>query len=107
MDPVTILIWAAVWAGVSAGIYVTVYFLNLTFYILADWFRKLASSMTGNDVGFTVRQAMNNGTCTYVQGIFDTNRENVKNARVINTSGVDSEVNRYHDYGRKEVAIYT
>lgn len=107
MDPLSILIWTAVWAGVSACIYVTVYFANLTFQIIAGWFQQFAYLMGAYDVGFTVRKAMANGEVVYVQGMFDTSNDKVKQARVINTSSVDSEVQRFHDYGRKEVAIYT
>lgn len=107
MDPLSILIFTVVWAGVSAGIYAIVYFANLTFQIIASWFQKFAYLMGAYDVGFTVRKAMASGEVVYVQGMFNTSNDKVKEARVINYSNVDSEVQRFHDYGRKEVAIYT
>ena len=107
MDPLSLLIWTAVWAGVSAGVYVIVYFANLTFQIIAGWFQQFAYLMGAYDVGFTVRRAMADGNAVYVQGMFNTSNDKVKQARVIKASTVDSEVQRFHDHGRKEVAIYT
>jgi hypothetical protein len=107
MDPLSILILTVIWAGVSAGIYAIVYFANLTFQIIAGWFKQFAYLMGEYDVGFTVRKAMADGNVVYVQGIFNTSNDKVKEARVIKPSSVDSEVERLHNYGRKEVAIYT
>lgn len=112
---ITLLIWAAVWAGVSACLYVTVYFLNLTFQILVDWFRTFAYLMVENDrrairnrgkIGFTVQKSIESGDCNIVQGIFDQKEGEFYDARVIKAGSVDEKIKEAHGYGRKEVALW-
>lgn len=107
MDPVTILTWAAVWAALSFTTYITVTFILLTLDEVVNWFRKNAYLMVGNDIAFTVQRAIANKECNVIQGVFSQNTGQIKEARVINASNVDSGILRAHDYGRKEVAIYT
>ena len=116
MEPLSLLIWAAVWAGVSACLYVTVYFLNLTFQILVDWFRTFAYLMVENDrrairnrdkICFTkMQEDIENGDYNVVQGIFDQKEGEVYDARVIKAGSVDNKIKEAHSYGRKEVALW-
>ena len=118
MEPLSLLIWAAVWAGVSACLYVTVYFLNLTFQILVDWFRTFAYLMVENDrraignrknIGFSVMDLQNsiaNRDYNVVQGIYDQKAGEVYDARVIKAGSVDEKIKEAHGYGRKEVALW-
>jgi hypothetical protein len=134
MEPLSLLIWAAVWAGVSACLYVTVYFLNLTFQILVDWFRTFAYLMVENDrrairdrdkiffsatqlkkaianddfnvvhLNFNSLQAK--GEFNVIQGIFDQKAGEIYDARVIKAGSVDEKIKEAHSYGRKEVALW-
>lgn len=115
MEPLTLLIWAAVWAGVSACLYVTVYFLNLTFQILVNWFRTFAYLMVENDrrairnrekIGFTLQKSIANEDFNFVQGIFDQKAGEVYDTRVIKAGSVDEKIKEAHSYGRKEVALW-
>lgn len=115
MEPLTLLLWAAVWAGVSAGIYVTVYFANLTFEIIIGWFKKFAYLLVENDrramenreyVAFTLKTAMQNKDYNVVQGIFDNKNQKVHDARIIKASSVDMTIKQAHSYGLKEVAFW-
>ncbi|KPQ39237.1 MAG: hypothetical protein HLUCCO16_08905 [Phormidium sp. OSCR] len=107
MDPVTILTWAAVWAAVSIAGYVTITFILLSLDEIVNWFRKNAYVVAGNDLGFTVQRAIASGECNVIQGVFSQDSGQIKKHRVIKASNVDSDLLQAHDYGRKEVAIYT
>jgi len=116
MEPLTLLIWAAVWAGVSACLYVTVYFLNLTFQILVDWFRTFAYLMVENDrrairnrdkIFFTVQEDIENEDYNIVQGVLDQKAGEIYDARVIKAGYVDEKIKEVHSYGRKKVALWT
>ncbi|MFB2918025.1 hypothetical protein [Aerosakkonema funiforme] len=126
MDPLSILTWAVVWAAVSASIYTVVYFANLTFEIIYNWFRGFAYLLIANDtrplanregVGFT---AINSNTLTnkikdaiqnpkdinIVQGVFDNRTGKIIGSRVMNASSLDPTIKEAHNYGRKEIAFY-
>jgi len=116
MDPLTLSILVAAWAGVAAYLYVTVYFLDLTFKILANWFRTFARLMVKNDhrpikdrdkIGFTVQKAIESGDCNIVQGIFDQKAGEVYDARVIKAGSVDENIKEAHSDGKKEVVLWT
>lgn len=105
MDPLSILIWTAVWAAVSAGIYVTVSFANLTLKILAEWFRRFAYLIVQNDrrslrdrecLAFTVKQALSSGEYKIAQGIFNNQTETIEDARVVNASSLDWNIQSEH-----------
>lgn len=117
MEPLTMLIWAAVWAGVAAGIYTVVYFADLTAQIVLRWFRNFAYLLVENDrrsfqnreyVAFTVQQAMASGDYNVVEGIFDNKNKKLydESVRVMKASSVDSRIKEAHSYGRKEVAFW-
>ncbi|HIK12892.1 MAG TPA: hypothetical protein IGS52_21975 [Oscillatoriaceae cyanobacterium M33_DOE_052] len=113
MDPLSMLLWAAVWAGVAAGIYVTVYFVDLTLEIIASWFRRFAHLIVQNDrraigdrdyLAFTVKQAINTGNYKIAQGIFNTRTEEIYDARAIEAGSLDSKIQSEHRF--KEVVIW-
>ncbi len=120
MDPVTVLTWALVWAVVSASIYTIVYFANLTFEIIYQWFSKFAYLLVANDrralanreaVGFTalntkIKDAIQSDDCNIVQGVFDNQTGKIIGARVMKAGSLDPTIKEAHNYGRKEIAFY-
>ncbi len=120
MDPVTVLTWAVVWAVVSASIYTVVYFANLTFEIIYNWFRGFAYLLVANDrralanregVAFTaldtrIKDAIQNKDCNIVQGVFDNRTGKIIGSRVMKASSLDPTIKEAHNYGRKEIAFY-
>jgi hypothetical protein len=117
MDPLSILIWTAVWAGVSAGIYVTVYFANLTFQIVFNWFRQFAYLITANDrsipirdrshLSATVFRNLQNDDFNVITIDYNQRTGEVEDAKVMQAGSVDYKIQQAHDYGRKEVAIWS
>jgi len=113
MEPLTLLLWAAVWAGVNAGIYVGLHFFCLTLEILANWFKKFAYLIVENDrrslknreyLAFTVKQAIDDGNYKIAQGVFNTKTEEVHDARGIEADSVDSKIRNAHLFN--EVAFW-
>ncbi|MFP5272057.1 hypothetical protein [Coleofasciculus sp.] len=113
MEPLSLLLWAAVWAGVNAGIYVGVYFASLTLEKLAYWFKKFAYLIIENDrrnlkdreyLAFTVKQAIDTGNYKYAQGIFNTQKEEIHDARGIEAGSVDLKIRNAHLFN--EVAFW-
>jgi len=103
------------WSGFFDGFYVTVYFLNLSFQILVDRFRKFYYLIVENErrpiknrekIGFTLQKAIESGDCNIVQGIFDQKAGEVYDTRVIKAGSVDEKIKEAHSYGRKEVALW-
>ncbi|QIZ70666.1 hypothetical protein [Oxynema aestuarii] len=116
MDPISILTWAAVWAMVSVMVHVTVTMILLTLDEVFSWFRKHAYLVTGNDIGFTAFKnlgdkigiAMNDPeSYTTIQGVFSPSLNKIKEARVVKSSYVDLDFLRNHEYGRREIKLYT
>ncbi|WP_449417511.1 hypothetical protein [Phormidium nigroviride] len=120
MEPLTILTWAVVWAVVSATTYTVVYFANLTFEIIYQWFRGFAYLLVANDtrplanregIGFTalnnkIKGAIQSNDCNIVQGVFDNRTGKIISTKVMKASSFDSTINEAHNYGRKEIAFY-
>jgi hypothetical protein len=117
MDPLSILIWTVVWAGVSAGIYAIVYFANLTFQIVFNWFRQFAYLITANDrripirnrndLSATVFRHLQNDDYNVVTVNYNQRTGEVEDAKVMQAGSVDSDILQAHNYGRKEVAIWS
>ncbi|NES72373.1 MAG: hypothetical protein F6K24_47855, partial [Okeania sp. SIO2D1] len=117
MDPLSILIWTAVWTQVAAGAYTIVYFIDLTFQIVFNWFRKIGDLIAANDrripikyrnhLAATVRRELENNNVGFVTVDFNQTTGEVENAEVMEASSVDSTIEQAHDYGGKEVAIWS
>jgi len=106
MDPISLLILGAIGA---AAAYAIVYFVNLTFEIIAKWFRNLSHLFQGinrNNLAFTIQSRMAAGQYKTVQGVFNNNSGSIFDARVIKSDQVDFQVQSAHDYGRTEVVIW-
>lgn len=117
MDPLSILIWTAVWAGVSAGIYAIAYFTDLTLQIVFNWFRKFAYLIVENDrsipiknrnhLAATIKSELANDNVGYVCVNFNQRTGEVEDAKVMEAGSIDDRIKQVHDYGRKEVAIWS
>ncbi len=91
-------------ASLGAVALITVGLLTLGF--LADWFRDRAAQVTSdpNKLAVTVAEEIRRGNVSYVQGIFDTEKEKFTTARRIKADDVDADVRQTHN--RHKVAIW-
>lgn len=78
----------------------------LTFPFLADWFTEHAAQVASDPrkLAVTVADAIRSGNVSYVQGIFDKQREKFTQVRRIKADEVDSDVQQIHSNHR--VAIW-
>jgi hypothetical protein len=72
---------------------------------IINWFIDWADSIGEHDLAFTLRQEINGGQYTVVQGIFDQRTDTVKKARRIRAERLDAQVQQVH--ARNGLAIYT
>ncbi len=72
-----------------------------------EWLMESFNSMKTGDrdeIGFTVKKALESGKYEVVQGVFNTNTESIVDIMKIKASQLDSAVEGFHS--RHEVAIY-
>ncbi|BAY93380.1 MULTISPECIES: hypothetical protein [unclassified Tolypothrix] len=95
MDPFTIFILGSALLGVGAGI--AIFVAILTFSILTEWFQEHEAIATKEEnIAVTVENAIENGKATTVQGIFNKNKKEFVQKRVIEHNKVDQEVRDLH-----------
>ncbi|NES65446.1 MAG: hypothetical protein F6K24_09380 [Okeania sp. SIO2D1] len=109
--------WGVVWTQVAAGIYTIVYFANLTFQIVFNWFKQFAYLIAANNhripiinrnhLAATVCRNLDNNNVCLITVDFNQTTGEVENAEVMRASSVDSTIEQAHDYGRKEIAIWS
>jgi hypothetical protein len=100
---ITLLVLAAL-ASLGAVTLISIALLTIGFII--DWFRDRAAQVTTDPdkVAVTVADALESGNVSYIQGIFDTEKEAFTEARRIKADDVDGDVQRAH--ARHKVAIW-
>jgi len=88
-------------AGLGAAL-VIVRVAILTLPFLVSWFVDRAAMVRGNKskIAMTVADDIKNGKFNYIQGIFDTDKEQFTEARRIFADTVDDEVKRAHAASR-------
>jgi len=86
-------------AAVTVFALVTVAVAILSIHAIAGWFRDRVSSgmVNRNRLCVTVLQQLRQGDYKVVQGIFDTNREQYVERRVVEAREIDQDFVRAHD----------
>ncbi|MFM7039635.1 MAG: hypothetical protein ACKO2L_18140 [Planctomycetaceae bacterium] len=86
-------------AAVTVFALVTVAVAILSIHAIAGWFRDRVSSgvVNRNRLCVTVLQQLRKGDYKVVQGIFDTNREQYVERRVVEAREIDQDFVRAHD----------
>ncbi|MFI9814527.1 hypothetical protein [Saccharothrix variisporea] len=90
-------------AGLIIEVVLTV--VVLAFAAVVDWFVRRHAVMDEDDIAFTLRQQLDNGAYTIVQGIFDEATGQVTDARRVNANRLDPRLARAH--ARDDLAVYT
>ncbi len=90
--------------SIAANIAMTVYIAYLMFRDLVTWFRDRQSRINKRKVAFTLQQKISAKKFKTIQGIFDTESQNLDEARIINSDSVDSQVADAHR--NDELVIY-
>lgn len=83
-------------------------FVILHWREIVGWFQKWLNRHENVDkdaIGFTIREAMQNGNYRTVQGIFNKSTNEVEDARRINAEQVDSET--AEQCFREKVTLFT
>lgn len=101
MDPITLAILAAV---VFTAIAIVIELIVLTIEWLTEQFQKLR---TGNkdEVGFTIRQAIEKGEVEIIQGVFNKETNKIVAAQKIKSQQLDATLKEAHN--RSQVIVYT
>ncbi|MEJ2852671.1 MULTISPECIES: hypothetical protein [unclassified Saccharothrix] len=90
-------------AGLIIEVVLTV--VVLAFAAVVDWFVQRYASMDEDDIAFTLRQQLDTGAFTVVQGIFDQATGQVTEARRVNANRLDPRLAQAH--ARENLAVYT
>lgn len=106
MDPLSIAILAALVALAVVLTVVIVELVILTFEWLTESFNKLKQGDV-NEIGFTVKKAIENGEVVYIQGVFNKLTNEVVGNKVveIHAEQVDERLKDAH--GTNEVVVYS
>lgn len=82
--------------AITAALYY-VYIAYLIWSILVQWFQEFAYLVNrGNHVAFTLEERLNSGQYKTVQGIFNTNSNDVTKIRGIKSDSLDSQIREAH-----------
>ena len=97
-------------AGVATVlISVVVHFVLLYWREIVGWFSKWINGHQNVDkdaIGFTIKEAMENGEYNMVQGIFNKDTNAVEDVRRIKADKLDQET-KQQCFGRKKVTLFT
>lgn len=72
---------------------------------IVDWFLGISNTIDEEDLAFTLKQDLNNGEFTIVQGLFDQSTGKVETARRINGKQLDPKLAQAHN--RDRLVLYT
>ena len=70
---------------------------------LISWFNSI-ETINENDIGFTVKKAIEDDKVTVIQGVFNKRTNQVTRAREIVSNKVDDKINEFHR--NHQVVIY-
>lgn len=76
--------------------------------LTVEWLMESFNSMKTGDkdeIGFTVKKALESGNYEVVQGVFNTNTDTIIDIKKIKTGQLDATVEGFHSH--HEVAIYS
>lgn len=80
----------------------------LTFEVFRDWFTENKYVLSQTDtkkVAYSVKTAIETGQVAYVQGFFDTDKNEVIKQRVMRPESVASDVEQLHQSGK--IVVYS
>ena len=97
-------------AGIACvAISVVVHFVLLHWQEIINWFNKWINRHQNVDkdaVGFTIKEAMENGQYNVVQGVFNKSSNTVEDVRRIKADNLDQQT-RAQCYGKEKVTLFT
>lgn len=81
---------------VAAGIAVAAVISLLTYEEILSWFKPRLSAEEKNLFGYSIMKHLNNGNYNTVQGIFDTDSQQILDSRTIESKEMDYELEKLH-----------
>jgi hypothetical protein len=91
---------------VLAGIAVAAVISLLTYEEILSWFKPRLSASEKNIIGYSIMKHLDNGNYNTVQGIFDTDSQQILDSRTIESKEVDYELEKLHEENNGYV-VYT
>jgi hypothetical protein len=93
MEPITITLIVA--AAMMAGVVVIAY---LTYNFIVNWFRNRSAiqEQDKDNIAFTIKENLQSGNYTVVQGIFNRRTEELVDSQVIETKELDNKMSEIH-----------
>lgn len=107
-DPITIAIIIkalAAWGATAAVVSTVIYIAYLTLNEILNWFHshRHLSASDRNLVGVTIKEAMQNGKYSIVQGVFNKGTNKMVESRRINADRIDDALARKHTYQKRVI----
>jgi hypothetical protein len=101
MDPITLVIMSIL--AVTA-VAVIIELMILTVEWLAESFNSMKTGDV-NEIGFTVKHALESGKYEVVQGVFNKSTEEIVSSKLIRAEKLDENVEAFHR--QNEVVLYS
>jgi hypothetical protein len=95
MEPITITLIVAAAMMAGAAVVVIAY---LTYNFIVNWFRNRSAIQEQNkdNIAFTIKENLQSGNYTVVQGIFNRRTEELVDSQVIETKELDNKMSEIH-----------
>jgi hypothetical protein len=95
MEPITITLIVAAAMMAGAAVVVIAY---LTYNFIVNWFRNRSAiqEQDKDNIAFTIKENLQSGNYTVVQGIFNRRTEELVDSQVIETKELDNKMSEIH-----------